>query len=152
MPYEPINRRQVVAALQEFGPMTRFELAELLGWDVPKVGTTIGSTRWLLPQKVFRIVGYRAVTGSRGRDVAIFAAEAGPDIQRKPVDQKKRDKEVAARYREKNRASILARNRISRARRSGKAVAINPWMALAPKELRAAMAHPVISPQQEPHV
>lgn len=147
MPYEPINRRRVVAALQEHGPMTRYELAELLEWDVSKVGTTIGSTRWLLPQKVFRIVGYRAVTGSRGRDVAIFAAEAGPDIQRKPIDKEKRRKATQARYREKNRAAILARHRVSRAKRSGKPVLINPWITLAPKENRSAMAQPGLAPK-----
>lgn len=147
MPYEPINRRRVVAALQEYGPMTRYELAEVLGWSVATVGTTIGSTRWLLPEKVFRIVKYRAVTGSRGRDVAVFAAEAGPDIQRKPVDKQKRRKETQARYREKNRAAILARHRVSRAKRKGKPVVVNPWIALAPKEVRSAMTQPGMAPK-----
>lgn len=58
MAYQPINRSQIVQALQEFGPMTRYELAEHLGWTVEKVGTTISSTRHLKPGQVFRIVGY----------------------------------------------------------------------------------------------
>lgn len=139
MPYEPINRRRVVAALQEHGPMTRFELAEVLGWSVATVGTTIGSTRWLLPHQVFRVVGYRAVTGSRGRDIAIYAAQAGPDVQRKPVDQAQRRKVSQARYREKNRAVIQAKDRLARAQKAGAPVVINPWIGLAPTQMRAAM-------------
>ena len=119
--------------------MTRYELAEVLGWSVATVGTTISSTRWLLPHQVFRIVGYRAVTGSRGRDIAVFAAQAGPDIQRKPINKAQRRKVTQARYREKNRAVIQAKDRLARAQKTGAPVVINPWIALAPAQMRAAM-------------
>lgn len=51
MKFQPINRSQVVAALQEAGPMTVAELADYLGWPNRKVSTTIASTRWLKPEQ-----------------------------------------------------------------------------------------------------
>lgn len=147
MPFEPINRSQVVDALQEFGPMTRYELAEHLGWPAAKVGTTIGSTRWLLPEKVFRIVGYKPVTGFRGRDVAIYAAQAGPDIARKPIDKVKRRRVSQARYREKNRAVISTRDRIARAAKAGRQTVVNPFLMLAPPAVRSAMTQRRVNAQ-----
>jgi hypothetical protein len=148
MPYEPINRRRIVAALQECGPMTRHELAEHLGWPVPKVGTTISSTRWLLPGQVLRIVGYRAVTGRYARDVAVFAAQSGPDAPKPAAKPKARRKETQARYRDKHRHAIQAKARIKRAQEAGRDVAINPWLQLAPPSLRSAMTRiDAFSPQ-----
>jgi len=140
MPYEPINRRQIVAALQEHGPMTRHEIAEHLGWPIAKVGTTMSSTRWLLPGKVLRIVGYRAITGRYARDVAVFAAQAGPDLARPAADPVQRRQAAQARYRDKNRVAIKAAARLKRARDTGRDVVVNPWLDLAPPNMRAAMS------------
>ncbi|MBO9679521.1 MAG: hypothetical protein J7556_14865 [Acidovorax sp.] len=118
--------------------MTRFELAEYLGWPVAKVGTTIASTRWLLPGQVFRIVRYVAVTGRRGRDIAVYAAQPGRDASRKPADQTERRRQVQARYRENHRARINARARAQKAR-DGVPLVLNPWLQLAAPELRATM-------------
>lgn len=137
MSFEPINRSQVVAALREAGPMSRLELAEYLGWPVSKVGTTIASTRWLLPGKVFRVVRYDPVIGRRARDVAVFAAQEGPDVKRTPVDQTTRRKQVEARYRRNHRARINARNRASKA--GGAPITINPWLQLAAPATRSRM-------------
>lgn len=139
MKFQPINRSQVVAALQEAGPMTCAELAEYLGWPGKKVSTTIGSTRWLLPEQVFRVVRYVPVTGRRGRDLAVYAAETGPDAQKPPVNAAKRRKQTEARYRKNHRALINARGRVSNATKRG-AVATNPWTPLAAPQLRAFMS------------
>ena len=139
MAYQPINRSQVEAALKECGPMTRFELAEYLGWSVAKVGTTIASTRWLLPGQVFRIVRYVPITGRRGRDVSVYAAQPGRDAPRKPSDQVERRRQVQARYRDNHRARINARARAQKAR-DGAPTVLNPWLQLAAPELRASMA------------
>lgn len=119
--------------------MTATELAEYLGWESRKVTTTIGSTRWLQPGLVFRIVRYVPVTGRRSRDLAVYAAEAGPDAPKPTVNAAKRRKQTEARYRLKHRAIINARNQASSAAKRGPA-AINPWAQLAPPVLRGVMA------------
>ena len=136
MAFEPINRSQVVAALKEHGPMTRYELADHLGWPVKKAGTTISSTRNLKPGQVLRIVSYRIGV----RVVAVFAAEAGEDAAPPPINKKRREKQKNARYRNKHRATINAKARIKNAERAGVVVAVNPWINLAPPDMRATMA------------
>jgi hypothetical protein len=139
MKFQPINRSQVVAALKAAGPMTATELAEYLGWESRKVTTTIGSTRWLLPEQVLRIVRYVPVTGRRGRDLAVYAAEAGADAPKPAVNAARRRKQTEARYRHKHRAIINARNQASSSAKRG-APAINPWAQLASPVLRGTMA------------
>lgn len=133
MKYQPIHRSRIVAALQECGPMTVLDLADHLGLSKDIVGSCISSTRWLLPQQVFRAVRYQPVTGRRGRDLAVYAAEAGPDAPHR-VDPAKRRKQSEARYRDKNRALINARSR------TRDAAPPNPWLMLAPPALRSAMS------------
>lgn len=139
MKFQPINRSQVVGALKAAGPMTVEEIAEHLGWKGKKVSTTIGSTRWLLPEQVFRIVRYVQVFGRRSRDVAVYAAEPGADAPKRPINVAKRRKQTEARYRDKHRAIINARNRASYAAKRGEVV-VNPWIQLAPPQLRAFMS------------
>lgn len=139
MAFQPINRSQVVAALKSVGPMTVEEISDHLGWERAKATTTIGSTRWLLPQQVFRIVRYVQVTGRRCRDLAVYAAEAGTDAPKPAVNAAKRRKQTEERYRKKNRAIINARSRASNAAKRG-TYAVNPWMQLAAPQLRAVMS------------
>jgi len=139
MKFQPINRSQVVDALKAAGPMTVEEIAEHLGWEGKKVSTTIGSTRWLLPEQVFRIVRYVQVIGRRSRDLAVYAAEPGVDAPKPPINAVKRRKQTEARYRDKHRAIINARNRASHAAKRG-VVIVNPWIQLAPPQLRAFMS------------
>ena len=133
MKFQPIHRSRIVAALQDAGSMTAAELAEYL--DLPKkvVCACIASTRWLLPQQVFRIVRYQPVTGRRGRDLSVFAAEAGADAPHY-VNPKQRRKQAEARYRTKHRAVINARSRAK------STAPINPWLQLAAPEIRSAMS------------
>lgn len=133
MKFQPIHRSRIVAALQEAGPMTATEVAEHLELPQKIVRACIASTRWLLPQQVFRIVRYRPVTGYRGRDLPVYAAEAGPDATH-IVNTAKRRKQAEARYREKHRASINARGR------TAAMAPVNPWLQLAPPEIRGAMS------------
>lgn len=119
--------------------MSRLELAEYLGWSTAKVGTTIASTRWLLPEQVFRVVSYQPITGRRARDVAVYAAEAGPDEKKKAVNAHVRRKKTWERYRKENKALISARNKAANAKASDPHN-INPWTQLAAPSLRAYMA------------
>ena len=112
--------------------MTKEEVAEYLDLPQKVVNASIASTRWLLPQQVFRVVRYQPVTGYRGRDLAIYAAEAGADALH-IVNPAKRRKQAEARYRDKHRASINARGRTMAA------IPANPWLQLAPPEIRGSM-------------
>ena len=132
MKFQPIHRSRIVAALQEAGPMTTKEVAEYLDLSQNIVSACIASTRWLLPQQVFRVVRYQPVTGHRGRDLAVYAAEAGADALH-IVNPAKRRKQAEARYREKHRASINARGRTIAS------IPANPWLQLAPPEIRGSM-------------
>lgn len=133
MKFQPIHRARIVAAPQESGPMTSAEVAEYLDLPHKVVRACIASTRWLLPQQVFRIVHYQPVTGYRGRDLPVYAAEEGPDAAH-IVNPAKRRKQAEARYREKHRASINARGRTT------VTAPANPWLQLAPPEIRGAMS------------
>lgn len=139
MKFQPINRSQVVAALKDNGPMTRLELAEFLGWSADKVGTTIATSRHLLPEQVFKVVGHMPVTGRRARDVAIYVAEAGPDVIKKRVNGAQRRKATEARYRKNHRAIINARNQAANAVKRGK-TGLNPWAQLAAPQFRAYLS------------
>ena len=112
--------------------MTRYEIADHLEWPLEKVSTTINSMRRARPGLLLRIVRYRQEV----RVVAVFAAEAGEDAPRPRRDHKKRDKQKQNRYVDKNRAAINAKNRLRSAAESGKAVAMNPWLQLAPPNMR----------------
>ena len=113
--------------------MTKADIADYLELPQSIVGACLSSTRWLLPQQVFRIVRYKPVTGYRGRDLPVYAAEAGPDAVH-IVNPAKRRKQAEARYREKHRASINARGR------TAAMAPVNPWLQLAPPEIRGAMS------------
>ena len=136
MAFQPINRAQVVKALQEFGPMTIAALAERMEWTEKKVGVTIWSSRCLKPKQVFRIARYEPAL----RQVSVFAAEAGEDARKPPRNKSLRQRQKSARWREKNRALHNIRSKAAKNRRAGRAVATNPWMQLAPPEIRPAMS------------
>ncbi|WP_054074780.1 ArsR family transcriptional regulator [Comamonas testosteroni] len=132
MKFQPIHRSRIVAALQEEGPMTAKEIAEYLGMPKETVNSCISSTRFLLPEQVFRVVRHQPVIGYRGRDLAVYAAEAGPDATHQ-VNRPARKKQAEARYRKKHRATINARGLIA------SMAPVNPWMQLAPPEIRGVM-------------
>lgn len=113
--------------------MTTQEIAEHL--DLPKkiVGSCIANTRYLHPGKILRVVRRLPITGQWGRDVAVYAAEPGPDADCK-VNPAKRRKQVQTRYREKHKALISARS-LKKIRSP-----INPFMGLVARENRSALA------------
>lgn len=115
--------------------MTRHEVAEHLEWPLEKVSATINSTRHARPGLLLRIVHYRQDV----RVVAVFAAEAGEDAPRPPRNHKKRNKLKAQRYLAKNRASVNAKNRLRTAAIAGVPIVVNPWLQLAPPEMRPTM-------------
>ena len=139
----PAYRAQLIAALKQHGPMTAADLADRLDMPHRKVGEVIASARFRQPGMIFRIVRYVPVTGKRLRDVCIFAAEAGTDVKRKPYQGgkfEKRRAEAKARYRDKHRATINARNHVRKTALAGRPIASNPWLQLADPAARSTMS------------
>lgn len=135
----PPVRNAVIAVLKARGPMTVREIAEELDWPVSRVHAVVANGRRLHPEKLFRAVSYRPVKEGKGKDTSVYAAMPGKDAKRQPIDKEARARERLARYRQRHRAAINARLRAKRAAKRKQPTAINPWMQLAPKELRSAM-------------
>lgn len=123
------TRQIIINALRELGPMTIHEIAEETGLPVRKVSRQICATRHMHPGKYFRVVRYQPLVGRTGKDLRVYAAEEGPDVPNK-VDEAARLKARQARYRNKHRAVINARNRVRNANQAGRYVASSPWMGL----------------------
>lgn len=133
------RRDAVLAALRERGPMTAHEVAEHLEMPHNIVRNTIGTTRNLRPGQLIRVVAYRPVIGRRARDEFVFAAQAGPDVERKPINMEKRRKERQARYRQKHSGTIKVRERVRNAKRRGAQPVINMWAGLVGTEMQTYM-------------
>lgn len=128
-----------MAALRKYGPMHVRSLAEHLDWTVERAARTIINTRRLHPGKLIRVIGYERVQDGKGKDLSIYAAGAGDDIQRRAVHERRRRLTTQARYRERNRAIINAKHRAWRAKKKGEKAVVNPWMQLAHPEVRSFM-------------
>lgn len=132
-------RDAVIAALREFGPMHVRALAEHLEWTVERAARTVINARRLHPGNLIRVIGYTRVQEGKGKDMSIYSAEAGEDVPRSKVKEKRRRLVTQARYRDRHRAEINARHRLSRQKKTGKPLAPNVWAQLAPKEMQQAM-------------
>lgn len=128
----------VLAALNECGPMHIRALAEHLEWPVEKAHRTVSNARRNKPGQRIRVVGYERVQEGKGKDLSIYAAQAGEDVPRTPGKAKRRRLQTQARYRDKHRAVINARHRVRR-QEKGQPLVPNVWAQLAPKEIRHAM-------------
>ena len=60
-------------------------------------------------------------------------------VPRPEIDKKARHKEAAQRYERKHKALQSARERSARTAETGTAAPLNPWLQLAPPELRPVM-------------
>lgn len=137
------HRAQIMGALTEHGPMTGAELAEHLGIGLRKVDAAIASARYQSPGQFFRVVRYLPVTGRRGRDLCVFAAEPGEDVPRQKftkLKEAKRRAQAKARYRDKHRAAVNAANTLRKAALAGRPVTFNPWLQLAAPTERATVS------------
>lgn len=115
--------------------MTIHEIAEEASLPLDAVKRAITSTRYLHPEKFFRVVAYRPVTGRYAKDLRVYAAEPGADAPQR-TKPAQREKARQARYRDKHRALINARARA----RKAKEKATNPWLGLANPGTRARMS------------
>ena len=112
--------------------MTAVEVAEYLGWTRNRANGCIVHTRKSHPGKFFKVVEYRCQVVRQGRDVQVYAAGRGQDVERPPFDrahtlQRGRD------YYKRNRARYAA----ARQRRAG--VQSTTWLSgLLPMARRAA--------------
>ncbi len=131
----PPVRNAVIAVLKARGPMTVREIAEELDWPVSRVHGVIANGRRLHPEKLFRVVAYKP---SEGKDLSVYAARPGKDTPR-DVDKRARQLARQTRYRKKHAAVVNARHRARRALKREQPTAVNPWMQLAPKDVRTAM-------------
>ena len=134
----PPIRNAVIAILKEYGPMTRNDIAGILGWPPERVHSTIANARRLRPGEIFRVVRYQRVEG-KSKDQSVYAYAKGPDAPRPNVNKAARRKETEARYRRRHSATINARLRLYRAKQAGRAIVPNLFAQLAPRELRPYM-------------
>lgn len=118
--------------------MTCAEVAEVLDWPYSRARATIANARRWQPGKVFRVIRYRKTT-AKGKDLSVYAFQPGKDVPRPEIDKKARRKEAAQRYQRKHRALKSARERSARAAKAGAIAPPNPWLQLAPAELRPFM-------------
>ena len=136
--HNPPVRGAVIAALQEHGPMTVHDIAELLDWPLARVQRTVSNTRALHPGEIFRVTGYKRAAEGKGKDASIYAAEAGPDQPRK-TKVAHRLMLNRRRYKKKHSARINARTRAVRADKAGRSAQANPWAGLMPVAVRSSV-------------
>ena len=67
MPNKPIGRDLAYRTLREHGPMSKGDLAELLGPLGKVAANSIATARYEYPGKFFRVVGYDVQRGRAGR-------------------------------------------------------------------------------------
>ena len=134
----PTLRDTVLNVLREHGPMTRNAIAEFLDWPTERVHGIISNTRWLHPQKYFRVVGYKRVVDSKGKDMSLYSAEGGIDKVRHVLNAVRR-KNSLNKYRKANRELLNSKSRAARAVKQNKKLPINPWYALAQPSIRSEM-------------
>ncbi|ART57110.1 hypothetical protein CBP36_19585 (plasmid) [Acidovorax carolinensis] len=131
MPVPPVTREAITEALNEFGPMSVPEIAEHLAWSRNRVNTCLTTARANHPGKFFKIVSYRMQQGVQGREIPVYAAQAGPD-RRRPAFGAEHTKIRGQEYARRNRA----RAAVARKRRRGMHE-VNPWSGLMPIGMRA---------------
>lgn len=131
------SRDAITALLQAHGPMTIQEIADALDWPHTRAHAAVQNARRLHPGRVFHVAGFRAPDG-KGKYASAYGAGPGADVARPRNQSKSRRRSAQKRYRAKHKALINARQRLKRAPRD-RPIAINPWAALAPREVRAHM-------------
>lgn len=136
MPRKSEWRDLALATLREHGPMSKADLAELLGPNGARAALAIATARHENPGKFFRVTRYEVQRGRSGREIPIYAAGGGADAPRPDfgIDAMKA---TQARYYRSNRARIIAR---VHARRRGP-VSGNPWAALLEPSARRDVAN-----------
>ena len=132
-------REAVHAALVLHGPLSITDLALHMHWERPEVERVILSARYQYPGKVFRIVARQWREFGQGRETPIYAAEAGKDERRRSATKERRASQKRAHY-HRNSARINAKAQAARSRTSETIASTNPWLQLAPVEMRAVMS------------
>lgn len=141
MPNKPIGRDLAYNTLREHGPMSKSDLAELLGPLGKVAANSIATARYEYPGKFFRVVGYDVQRGRAGREIPIYAAAEGPDVPRPNFKTKAAVKARQQRYYANNRAQIIARTKARRSAEKAPVLPNNQWLALLdPADRRAVMA------------
>lgn len=140
MPSVPIRMEPVQKLLREHGPMHVFDIAGHLDWSVDLARRTLSSTRYARPGAIFRIVRYVQGTEHSARRVAIYAAQAGPDVPKPAIDKHAMQLHWQAEYRKRNRGVLNAQRRLRRAKDAGRPVVQNPFMQLAHHDVRCFMS------------
>ena len=141
MSCKPLSRELAHTTLQEYGPMTKADLLDLLGDKGKTAAQAIFTARSDYPGQYFHIVGYEPQRGRRGREMPIYAAGPGPDAPRPNFNTKAAKRARQDRYYQNNRAQIIARTRARRAAEKPPLLPDNQWLALlAPTDRRSVLA------------
>lgn len=139
MPKKIPRRQLLTEALSKFGDMTCYELADVLGWDVRTVSSSLSTARADRPGELYRIVDYRPVVGRRADDLAVFSCGPGPDEPRRQSNKKARRRAAVKRFMAAHGERVRAQDRLRKAAGRGKPLPVNIWMPLAPKAVRYRM-------------
>lgn len=129
-------RDDVLELLEREGPMTISDVAEALALPRQKVVTCIIGARYDFPKRWFKIVAYKWQEDGAGREIPIYSHEGGDDAKR-PRYTAERKREQQRKYYRKHSARLNAKAQMKR--RKGK-TSINPWLQLAPVEMRPVMS------------
>ena len=132
-------REAVHAALVQHGPLSITDLALHMHWEREAVENVIRSTRSAKPGQIFRIVGQQWRDYGQGREIPIYAAEVGQDEPRKSASKRRHAAQKRAHY-HRNSARINAKARAARGQAGETLASTNPWLQLAPVEMRAVMS------------
>lgn len=132
-------REAVHAALVQHGPLSITDLALHMHWDRPTVYNAISDARHGHPGKFFRIVDYQWQEYGQGREIPIYAAEAGEDKPRKNASKARHAAQKRAHYK-RHSARIDARAKAKRdSLKSAPIKSANPWLQLAHPDVRPLM-------------
>lgn len=132
-------REAVHAALVQHGPLSITDLALHMHWERSVVAHAILSARQQQPGQVFRIVARQWREYGQGREIPIYAAEAGKDERRRSATKERHAAQKRAHY-HRNSARINAKAQAARSRTGETIASTNPWLQLAPVEMRAVMS------------
>lgn len=128
----PIHRDLALRTLREHGPMSKADLADLLGPLGEAAGRAIATARHTQPGKFFRIVRYERQRGRSGRTIPIYSAQGGKDAPQPDSTSEQHKRQRNQRYYQDNRTRLLARVHARRGK------ALNPWVQLMPADRRSA--------------
>ena len=122
------GRDAIKTVLRTHGPMPAADIDSYLGWYAGRAAKLIHCTRRDHPKQHFRIVKYtKQPSGTRGREIPLYAAEPGDDEPRPTFGRAAARRRDAA-YRARRKAERMTTQQVRD--HSGKGLIASPWNGL----------------------